>query len=481
MLICQSPITIYVEGEAVKMPCGHCKYCLQQKANRYAQQISLEYLTSPAVLFCTLTYSPENLPQAKVKSSILNGYCHLSVEELNNFTYSAEYDKNLLGSHKLSKYDKQKNYQSGIVPVLCRSHVTRFIKRVRRHVQYNGLGKVRYYYCGEYGFKKGRPHYHALLFCQSQAQASQIEQSIHSLWKYGLVDVQRARTACSRYLGSYLSCSYSSPFGSRATAYPPFSSHSNRLGYKAVHIQYIDKIVRGYREHIDDFKTVFRIFCSPISNADGSISTLPLWSSYTNTLLPKCVGFSRFNRDICRRLYCISSELAKFFTDKERFITFWKDYNSGNVKSTYTLSQINLVDFVTFVYCATCKNLSIKDAIYNNNITPAILDKFTKWMDKVISTSKRYLAASQILGISTYQLCNVIRDFYDAQNFFSLHDQLSDFQETKFGYEEMVYTYCNLPHYPLYLHHSVPEIVISHRTQYEQQLQKSIFKKSHLF
>lgn len=480
MLICQHPITVHIEGEPIKMPCGHCRYCLQQKANRLAQQISLEYLTSPVVLYCTLTYAPEHLPEANVTCTYADGFCHQQINSLHNFAYSTTYDNNLLNSHKISKYEKSKNYQSGIIPILCRSHVTNFLKKIRRYLQYRNLGQVRYYYCGEYGHKFGRPHYHALLFCKSQAQAHQLEQAILTLWQYGHVDLQRARTACSSYLGSYLSGSVHSKFGSRTTAYPPFNSHSNRLGFKAVRLQYINNILRGLGQKIN-LRSVYSACRTQFAMSDGTLSSLPLWASYTHTLLPRCVGYSRFHSSTCRRLYTISLTVAKVFGTKQNLLRFWRDFMSGFCKSTNTLSEVNLSNFLTSCYCNTCKNISIIDAIHNNNITSAIYDKFSKWLDKVLSVSKNYLESCKLLSLSTHKLYEVISDFYDSQNFASLCEQLQDFEQTQFGPEEMVYTYCNLPHYPVYLHHNVPELVIAKRNAYEEQIQKSILKKSHLF
>jgi hypothetical protein len=41
-----------------------------------------------------------------------------------------------------------------------KSHVQKFIKRLRK----NTGKKIRYFACGEYGSKTGRPHYHAIIF-----------------------------------------------------------------------------------------------------------------------------------------------------------------------------------------------------------------------------------------------------------------------------------------------------------------------------
>lgn len=480
MLICQNPITVYIEGEPLKMPCGHCKYCLQQKANKLSTQISLEYLTSPVVLYCTLTYAPDYLPEANVICTYADGYCHQQIKKLSNFAFSTQFDKDLLNSHKISRNDFNQQYQSGDVPVLCRSHVTNFIKRLRRYLQYHGLGQIRYYYCGEYGHKYGRPHYHALLFCQSETQSSILSKIIHTYWQYGTVNCQRARTSCASYLGSYLSSSYYSCFGTRTTAYPPFNSHSNRLGYRALHIQYINHLVRGINNQ-KDARSIFTSCRAPLTMPDGKLSSLPLWKTYTRTLLPKCVGFSKLDSSICRRLYTISSEVAKVFTNKRNLMSLWSDFYQGFCKSTFTLSQINLLDFLTSVYCTLCRNSSIIDAIHRGYITSSVLDKFSKWLDKVISVSNLYIHSSSLLHVSTYKLFEIISDFHQSSNYYSLVDQLQCFVNSQFGEAEMVYTYCNLPNYPVYLRHVVPQIVQNQRTLLETQISNAIFKKSHLF
>lgn len=47
---------------------------------------------------------------------------------------------------------------------LCQEDVTKFLKRLRKFLYDRYQRKVRYFYCGEYGTKTLRPHYHLCLF-----------------------------------------------------------------------------------------------------------------------------------------------------------------------------------------------------------------------------------------------------------------------------------------------------------------------------
>jgi len=47
---------------------------------------------------------------------------------------------------------------------LVPSHLSGFIKRLRRNLEYRQGPKIRFFGCGEYGEQKLRPHYHVFLF-----------------------------------------------------------------------------------------------------------------------------------------------------------------------------------------------------------------------------------------------------------------------------------------------------------------------------
>src|SRR5215510_1697934 len=84
--------------------CGRCESCLSSRRRTWAGRLILESYAHQSSIFVTLTYSDDR--------------------------------------HSLSVKDCQL-----------------WLKRVRKRV-----GKIRVFYCGEYGDATQRPHYHAILF-----------------------------------------------------------------------------------------------------------------------------------------------------------------------------------------------------------------------------------------------------------------------------------------------------------------------------
>lgn len=94
----------------IQLPCGQCIGCRLERSRQWAVRAMHEASLHDDNCFLTLTYSDENLPDP---------------------------------------------------PSLDRKHVQLFLKRLRKKVSPR---KIRFLYCGEYGEKTRRPHYHLLLF-----------------------------------------------------------------------------------------------------------------------------------------------------------------------------------------------------------------------------------------------------------------------------------------------------------------------------
>lgn len=127
-------------------PCGQCINCRINRGRLWTNRILLEAKCHETSCFVTLTYSDEDLPD---NSS------------------------------------------------LKRCDVTGFIKRLRERVRPR---QIRYYYCGEYGSRTNRPHYHMAIFGLSVTD----EKAISGSWKKGHVMVGDLSSSSARYVAGYV-------------------------------------------------------------------------------------------------------------------------------------------------------------------------------------------------------------------------------------------------------------------------------------
>lgn len=84
------------------------------------------------------------------------------------------------------------------IPTLVKSHVTSWLRSVRRKATHYGL-PARYFLAGEYGEKKLRPHYHAILFGIGPTWRSIFERS----WEHGFQSWYPANARCMAYVAKY--------------------------------------------------------------------------------------------------------------------------------------------------------------------------------------------------------------------------------------------------------------------------------------
>ena len=144
---------IYV-GSGNFVPCGKCPECLNRRRKEWSVRIQMEAKMHEHVSFITLTYDEEFLPRGETSLGIL------------------------------WKPDLQK-----------------FFKRLRRRLEYAKLPcKFRYFACGEYGDKFGRPHFHVILFGPDLSYATE---HIRSAWKFGFINVKPAKPADYAYVAKY--------------------------------------------------------------------------------------------------------------------------------------------------------------------------------------------------------------------------------------------------------------------------------------
>lgn len=161
-----SPRDSFDPDSEVKLPCGRCIGCRLERSRQWAIRCVHEASLYERNCFITLTFAPEHLPK----------------------------------SGSLDKRDFQL-----------------FMKRLRKRF---GSG-VRYFHCGEYGEKMGRPHYHACLFNFDFADRELwsvrdgvrlfTSEILSSLWPFGFSTIGDVTFESAAYVARYVTKKITGP------------------------------------------------------------------------------------------------------------------------------------------------------------------------------------------------------------------------------------------------------------------------------
>ena len=148
----------------IQLPCGKCPECLQNYYKMWAVRGSRELLRWSSSVFVTLTYSDEHLP----------------------------------ADRSLKKEDVQD-----------------FLKRLKKYFGSSKENPIRQIYCGEYGEKTLRPHYHLIIFNCDFADKKKLyispqghqvftSATLERLWPYGKSEFGFADVGSISYLFKYI-------------------------------------------------------------------------------------------------------------------------------------------------------------------------------------------------------------------------------------------------------------------------------------
>ena len=166
---CLYPRTVRVKnklGEVsyINVPCGKCYKCQETKSLEFAFRLYQEVNHSYNSYFVTLTYDDNHL----------------------SFAYDEE--------------------TAVAQPCLVKKDLQDFFKRLRVYMnrKVSKDMKLKYFACGEYGFKFHRPHYHLILCSTAPLDIEQALIACEDSWNLGFVEIKTAHQNNIHYVTGYV-------------------------------------------------------------------------------------------------------------------------------------------------------------------------------------------------------------------------------------------------------------------------------------
>lgn len=363
----RSFITNKYNGARIAVDCGQCDYCIHKKAKKASMRVKTAGSAFKYSYFVTLTYDNEHVPLFKcevlddVYDDVLNesGDIHFGYEK-HSFIPVSEYscaDSSQLRhifftqiqgtvpfNRTSSKYEEVKDnwflsmdairsfiaktktdspygengrlsdrYGDNLIPFLNYVDVQNYIKRLRKHL-FQSLGSyetLHFYAVGEYGPVHFRPHYHLLLFTNSDEVAQVLRHCHDKSWKLGRSDFQRSAGGACSYVASYVNSLCSAPLLYRSCrAFRPKSRASVGFFEKGC------SFVEDEDPYAQIEKKIDSVINGTIYNFAGVsvCSTPPM--SYIRTLLPRFSSARNDDATAIARILCAvhrtPQRIAKF-------------------------------------------------------------------------------------------------------------------------------------------------------------------------
>lgn len=236
---CQNPRTVVNKytHEPVVVSCGSCPSCILRRSGIQTNLLTSYSAQFRYVYFVTLTYAPCFLPTLEVSlieactDDIADVSCvpdinNLDAGDLNTYLFGfrsvprsasvklktstvervfkdseIKFTYPMKPKELLSILGKIKHNVPNRIPYICNRDLDLFLKRLR---SYYPDEKLRYYAVSEYGPTSFRPHWHLLLFSNSERFSETVLENVSKAWSYGRCDASLSRGFAAPYVASYV-------------------------------------------------------------------------------------------------------------------------------------------------------------------------------------------------------------------------------------------------------------------------------------
>lgn len=186
----QHPSNVYTDRkitEYIEIPCGECEQCQARRAKQWTERCVAEAQLWKHNVVINLTYDDENLPKNRFVIDESGERVEAPFETPDTFEY----------------------------PTLKYSDVQKFLKDLRRYWKYHyNEDGIRFVQAGEYGDKRGRPHYHLIMFNLNVRDLEDhgttpkggkefLSKTIQKIWNKGWVTLGEVTRESIQYIANY--------------------------------------------------------------------------------------------------------------------------------------------------------------------------------------------------------------------------------------------------------------------------------------
>lgn len=385
----RSFITNKYTGARIAVDCGQCDYCIHKKAKKASMRVKTAGSAFKYSYFVTLTYDNEHLPLMNcsvlhsdyedvlgISGDIYFGYEHhhfIPVSEYecddnsmlrhvffeqvqgtvpfdreikeyipvkDNWFLSMDAIRSFINkTQTVDKTDYPASAQYGrdnLIPFLNYVDVQNYIKRLRKHLSLK-LGSyetLHFYAVGEYGPVHFRPHYHLLLFTNSDEVSEVLRYCHDKSWKLGRSDFQRSAGGAASYVASYVNSLCASPLLYRSCrAFRPKSRASVGFFEKGCNFVEDEDPYAQIEQKIDS------VVNGRVYNFNGvSVRSTPPMS-YIRTLLPRFSSARNDDSTSIARILCAVHSTPKRIA-RLGFVDYKQDSILSLVRTYYQYLKV---------------------------------------------------------------------------------------------------------------------------------------------
>lgn len=390
---CHHPRTVVNKytHEPVVVSCGHCPACILRRSAVQTNLLTTYSAQFRYVYFVTLTYAPCFLPTLEVSiieactDDIADVPCVPNIDDLdagdpNTYLFGfrsvprsasvklknstvertfkdpeVRFTYGMKPKELLSILGKIKHNVPNRIPYVCNRDLDLFLKRLR---SYYPDEKLRYYAVSEYGPTSFRPHWHLLLFSDSERFSQTVCENVPKAWSYGRCDASLSRGFAAPYVASYVNSFVALPdfYTQMPKVVRPKSFHSigfteSNLFPRKVRIaevdEVIDKCLNGVSvERNGFFRTIkptwpyllrlFPRFSDAIRESPSGIYQL-LFAAFTAP--------GRVIRSGCADIGCdpfVESSKQSVLSFCKQYLNYVDNYGKSNELNNFLSPQANL-------------------------------------------------------------------------------------------------------------------------------------------